>query len=134
MRRKARAGGGAAGNRPDLDSLRVLAGYRRWWVATDQDDAGRKAQAELLQASARARPLALPDDESKDITDAWKAGADLAQWVARSVGLQDPNGFRRWAEYYLEALDAQGPGTDKANPTLRVWLSLWERYTQGDAL
>lgn len=125
---------GGANNRPDVDSLRVLAGFRRWWVATDQDDAGRKAQAELLEASARARPLALPDAESKDVTDAWQAGADLAQWVTRSVGPEDPNDFRRWAEYYLEALDAQGLGTDKGNPALRVWLALWERYTKGDDL
>lgn len=120
---------GGANNRPDVDSLRVLAGFRRWWVATDQDDAGRKAQAELLEATQRARPLDIPRADCKDVTDLWRAGVDLTAWIVGAVGPADPAGCARWAEHYMETLDAQGLGKDPATcPELRTWLALLERY------
>jgi len=122
---------GGAENRLDIDSLRTLAGFRRWWVATDQDDAGRAAQAALLEASARARPLQLPRADCKDVTEVWAAGEDLAAWIVGMVGPEDPMDYLRWAEHYMNVLDeaAFNAGT-KRTPELRAWLALLDRYNE----
>ena len=51
----------------------------RFLVATDNDEEGQRAAAYLLQRTRRARRLRVP--QGNDVTDFWKGGGDLREWV-----------------------------------------------------
>ena len=48
-------------------------------VATDNDEEGERAAAYLLERTKRARRLRVP--QGNDVTDFWKAGGDLREWL-----------------------------------------------------
>lgn len=55
-------------------------------VVYDNDKAGQNGGKLLAQFSSRMKQMSLPDiEEVNDITDLWKSGRDLADWVARMV-------------------------------------------------
>lgn len=121
---------GGAGVRPDVDTLPLLAGYRRWWIATDADDAGDDAAKELQEMTARARRLPMPREGCNDPTDLWRAGVDLVDWIVGQIGPADPTTYLQWAEHYLTALDDGElcKVTDPAHPVLKQYLAVLARY------
>lgn len=55
---------------------------RRFWIATDTDEAGDKAAKEWLAlVGAKGQRVLPPGGQGKDITDAWQAGQDLRAWA-----------------------------------------------------
>jgi hypothetical protein len=52
---------------------------KRLLVATDNDEEGERAAAYLLERTRRARRLRVP--QGNDVTDFWKSGEDLREWV-----------------------------------------------------
>jgi hypothetical protein len=52
---------------------------KRLLVATDNDEEGERAAVSLLERTERARRLRVP--QGNDVTDFWKAGGDLREWV-----------------------------------------------------
>jgi len=66
--------------------IRVLpfSPVKRLLVATDNDEEGERAAAYLLEWTKRARRLRVP--QGNDVTDFWKGGGDLREWV--SCGLE----------------------------------------------
>jgi hypothetical protein len=73
---------GSAGNKVKaIDAgLPFLLGVKRLLVATDNDEEGERAAAYLLERTRRARRLRVP--EGNDVTDYWKGGGDLREWVS----------------------------------------------------
>jgi DNA primase len=59
--------------------LPFLLEVNRLLVATDNDEEGERAAAYLLERTKRARRLRVP--EGNDVTDFWKGGGDLREWV-----------------------------------------------------
>jgi len=121
---------GGSENRPDIDSLRVLAGFRRWWLALDADEAGRNADAEVCEMTERARTLSMPRQDCNDVTDLWRAGEDLVPWIVSQVGPQDNGDYVRWAEHYMDTVEDEvfESGADTTPPVARVWHALLQRY------
>jgi hypothetical protein len=82
-----------------LPITQILAAY-------DIDKEGEKGVASLQSFSDRVIHLPLPEMHNvKDITDLWNAGADLCEWVARSVdnlGLLKSNSPTSLAEYLID--------------------------------
>ena len=71
--------GGAASH--DVDAwLPYLLHLKRLLIATDNDKSGEEAWQYWKRKTKRAKRLA-PPGGAKDITDAWKDGADLRAWV-----------------------------------------------------
>lgn len=78
---------GSAGGRPADEQLIYLLGAHRFHVATDADDAGEKAAAHWFElVGKRGHRLTSPGNH-KDVTDAWKAGADLRAWALEVQGV-----------------------------------------------
>ena len=72
--------GSAANKVKAIDAaLPFLLEVRRLLVATDNDEEGERAAAYLLERTRRARRLRVP--QGNDVTDFWKAGGDLREWV-----------------------------------------------------
>jgi len=65
--------------------LPYLLPVKRLLVATDNDAAGEKAWQYWHAKTQRVRRL-LPPGGAKDITDAWRAGADLRAWLLAGMG------------------------------------------------
>jgi len=53
-------------------------------VATDNDEEGERAAAYLLERTRRARRLRVP--QGNDVTDFWRGGGDLREWVRTRMG------------------------------------------------
>lgn len=72
---------GAADNHLDDRWLAALLPVQRFWIATDNDEAGEKAASYWLDlVGERAKRIYAPMGE-KDVTDAHRAGADLRAWA-----------------------------------------------------
>ncbi|TEU15143.1 MAG: hypothetical protein E3J21_14045 [Anaerolineales bacterium] len=72
--------GSAANKVRAIDAgLPFLLEVNRLLVATDNDEEGERAAAYLLERTRRARRLRVP--EGNDVTDYWKGGGDLREWV-----------------------------------------------------
>jgi len=73
---------GSATDRFDWGRYGKYVGYMKWLlIAYDMDQAG-DAGAEAWQAmSGRVKRIRIPDGKGKDITDAWKSGVNLSDWV-----------------------------------------------------
>jgi len=56
---------------------------KRLLVATDNDEEGERAAAYLLERTKRARRLRVP--QGNDVTDYWKGGGDLREWVGSAL-------------------------------------------------
>ena len=57
-------------------------------MATDNDEEGERAAAYLLERTRRARRLRVP--QGNDVTDFWKGGGDLREWVSKTVAANLP--------------------------------------------
>ena len=73
---------GSAGNKVRaIDAgLPFLLNVKRLLVATDNDEEGERAAAYLLERTERARRLR--PLQGNDVTDFWKGGGDLREWVS----------------------------------------------------
>lgn len=73
---------GSATDRFDWGRYGKYVGFVKWiLIAYDMDNAG-DAGAEAWQAmSGRVKRIKIPDGTGKDITDAWKSGVNLSDWV-----------------------------------------------------
>ncbi len=87
----------------DTDTVAVLCGVRRVFVALDSDDPGQAGAENLAGTSARMRVIP-PPGGAHDVTDAWKAGHDLAAWAVANIGPDDPDKRAAWATQHLEHL------------------------------
>ena len=78
--------GSAANKVKAIDAgLPFLLGVKSLLVATDNDEEGERAAAYLLERTKRARRLRPP--QGNDVTDFWKAGGDLREWVKQALNL-----------------------------------------------
>jgi len=76
--------GSAANKVKAIDAaLPFLLEVKRLLVATDNDEEGKRAAAYLLERTKRARRLRVP--QGNDVTDFWKGGRDLREWVSRGL-------------------------------------------------
>jgi len=76
--------GSAANKVKAIDAgLPFLLEVKRLLVATDNDEEGERAAAYLLERTRRARRLRVP--QGNDVTDFWKAGGDLREWVRTRI-------------------------------------------------
>jgi DNA primase len=73
---------GGATDRFDWGRFGKYISYAKWlFIAYDGDIAGEKG-VEVWQAlSGRVKRACLPEHAGKDITDAWKSGVNLSDWV-----------------------------------------------------
>jgi hypothetical protein len=67
-------------SKPIGEAWEFLAPYSRILVVYDNDDEGEKGAARLLSESDRFSQLRVPG--GNDITEFWRAGGDLHQWIA----------------------------------------------------
>jgi hypothetical protein len=72
---------GAAGAALDDRWLPALLPVARFWVATDDDERGLAAAKYWLGLVGRRGKRVLPPGGAKDVSDAWRAGADLRAWA-----------------------------------------------------
>ena len=101
---------GSASKGLDADAIAVLCGVRRVFVAYDSDKPGQDGADKLAALSARMRVIPPPGGEH-DITDAWKAGHDLAAWAVEHIGPGDPDKRAAWLAHYLGSV-GDGPLRD----------------------
>ena len=73
--------------------LPFLLEVNRLLVATDNDEEGERAAAYLLERTRRARRLRVP--QGNDVTDFWKGGGDLREWVSKAVAANLPESLER---------------------------------------
>jgi DNA primase len=81
---------GSAGDRIDLAVwARYLLPVPVWLIAYDADEAGARGAAWWTEFSGRPRRIAVPRlrEGDKDITDFWKAGGNLRDWLAFAVAV-----------------------------------------------
>lgn len=73
---------GSATDRFDWGRYGKYVGFVKWLlIAYDIDDAGDLG-AEIWQGvSGRVKRIKIPEGSGKDITDAWKSGVNLSDWV-----------------------------------------------------
>lgn len=74
--------GGATGTVDNI-WLPILLPYKRFWIATDNDEAGAGAAEKWLNLVGERGERILPPGDAKDITEAWQAGLDLREWFAK---------------------------------------------------
>lgn len=95
---------GSASSHLSYQWLRYTLPVRRFWLALDNDKAGQSA-SQLWQAIVGERGAALPLGPGQDITDLWRSGHDLREWlilagvrqaVSASKPQQDFPVFVRW--------------------------------------
>lgn len=122
---------------PDERWLLALASVPRVVIAMDEDDAGARYRAAWLRALPRAVPA--PRLGHKDLTDAWRAGVNVAEWLAQATGVlrwQPParEDVIAWARAYttaesrLRALDPDlidGDDVESAVDAARQLARLW---------
>jgi hypothetical protein len=62
-----------------------------------------------------------------DVTDMWRAGHNLAAWVARGIGPAPADARRAWLQGHLARLSdaAFDAGADESIPELAAWLALY---------
>jgi len=118
------ATGSAGDASPGRAAVLALLPVPRVWGALDTDEAGEKGMAKWGDLLGRVRPLPPP---AHDVTDAWKAGHNLALWACSSTGPEAPKARKAWLEGHLARLDdaAFDAGEDETVPELAVWLALY---------
>lgn len=79
--------------------LPALLPVKRFWIVTDADKAGERAASYWLGLVGERGRRIYPPMAEKDVTDSWKAGADLRKWA---LGHLDDK--RAGLEAQLEAL------------------------------
>ena len=60
-------------------------------ILPDNDEAGWKAAEALAEISQNPAIVALPDSNCKDVTDYWRAGGNLREWVIETLEWFDLN-------------------------------------------
>jgi hypothetical protein len=90
---------GSASGRLDLRTWGAyLLPIARLLVSYDLDDSGDHGAQHLTELTARARLIRVPMGD-KDVTDAWKAGANLRQWISEEIakyGIQKGASLPAW--------------------------------------
>jgi hypothetical protein len=103
---------GGARHRLDSHDAALLAGASIIVAVLDDDEAGRRGAAYLASVTPRVCTVMPPDH---DLTDAWKRGVNLRQWIGGLVAqkmemlLNRMNGAapEGWLELYQRAIDAE---------------------------
>ncbi len=73
---------GSATDRFDWGRYGRYIGFVKWiLIAYDIDDAGDLGAEAWKEVSGRVKRIKIPDGTGKDITDAWKSGVNLSDWV-----------------------------------------------------
>jgi len=73
---------GSATDRFDWGRHGRYIGFAKWFlIAYDIDDAGEKGAEAWQAVSGRVKRIKIPDGKGKDITDAWKSGVNLSDWI-----------------------------------------------------
>jgi DNA primase len=68
--------------------LPVLLPVKRFWVTTDNDEAGERAAAYWIRLVGRRGQRILPPGNAKDVTEAWQAGDNLTAWASDALPTQ----------------------------------------------
>jgi len=123
----------SAQKNPSEQDIRLFVQIRRIWAAYDTDQAGKEGAEKVKALSARVKALTwpvAPDRAIKDITDLWRAGVTLAEWVIGQIGPGEPGARALWVRSYLDALDqaAFDAGPNESDPALVCWLALYAAY------
>lgn len=79
---------GSAVGRLDDRWLSSLLPIKRFWIATDSDEAGEEAARYWLALTGARGKRIVPPAGAKDVTEAWQAGADLKAWLQEHLGRQ----------------------------------------------
>jgi len=103
---------GGARHRLDSHDAALLAGASIIVAVLDDDEAGQRGAAYLASVTPRVVTVIPPDH---DLTDAWKRGVNLRQWIGGLVAqkmetlLNRMNGAAPdgWLEIYQRAIDAE---------------------------
>ena len=103
---------GGARHRLDSHDAALLAGASIIVAVLDDDEAGQRGAAYLASVTPRVVTVMPPDH---DLTDAWKRGVNLRQWIGGLVAqkmetlLNRMNGAAPdgWLELYQRAIDAE---------------------------
>ena len=103
---------GGARHRLDSHDAALLAGASIIVAVLDDDEAGQRGAAYLASVTPRVCTVMPPDH---DLTDAWKRGVNLRQWIGGLVAqkmetlLNRMNGAapEGWLELYQRAIDAE---------------------------
>lgn len=73
---------GGASSRFDWGHWGKYLSFAKWFfVAYDNDNAGDSGADAWQELSGRVKRVRIPEGKGKDITDAWKAGVKLDDWV-----------------------------------------------------
>ena len=73
---------GSATDRFDWGRYGWHLAFVKWLlIAYDMDDAGDLGAEAWNEVSGRVKRIKIPDDTGKDITDAWKSGVNLSDWI-----------------------------------------------------
>jgi len=103
---------GGARHRLDSHDAALLAGASIIVAVMDDDEAGRRGAAYLASVTPRVVTVIPPDH---DLTDAWKRGVNLRQWIGGLVA-QKMEGLMNglhceppedWLTFYQNALEAE---------------------------
>ena len=103
---------GGARHRLDSHDAALLAGASIIVAVLDDDEAGRRGAAYLASVTPRVVTVIPPDH---DLTDAWKCGVNLRQWIGGLVA-QKMEGLMNglhceppddWLTFYQTALEAE---------------------------
>ena len=103
---------GGARHRLDSHDAALLAGASIIVAVLDDDEAGRRGAAYLASVTPRVVTVIPPDH---DLTDAWKCGVNLRQWIGGLVA-QKMEGLMNglhceppddWLTFYQNALEAE---------------------------
>jgi len=103
---------GGARHRLDSHDAALLAGASIIVAVLDDDEAGQRGAAYLASVTARVVTVIPPDH---DLTDAWKRGVNLRQWIGGLVA-QKMEGLMNglhceppedWLTFYQNALEAE---------------------------
>jgi len=103
---------GGARHRLDSHDAAMLAGASIIVAVLDDDEAGRRGAAYLASVTPRVVTVMPPDH---DLTDAWKRGVNLRQWIGGLVAQKMETLLNRmkgaapdgWLEIYQRAIDAE---------------------------
>jgi hypothetical protein len=76
---------GGAGAKFDLLDLALLTRYRRVLVLHDNDKAGDKGRGYITSLQAISPRIQSIQSPAHDLTDFWKAGGDLREWMEKQL-------------------------------------------------